>query len=94
MTDSFDIGDNKRFSITFTDIVGAAADPTAITAVITEPDGVVTTYVYGTDAELVKDSVGVYYVDWTFAKKGRHKIKISGTGAVVSAEQVEIWVRS
>lgn len=94
MTDSFDIGDRKRFSITFTDITAAPADPTIVTAFITEPDGVVTAYVYLTDAELVKDSTGVYHVDWTFAKAGRHKIKLSGEGSLVSAEQVEVWVRA
>lgn len=94
MTESIDIGDSKRFSIAFTDIANAAADPTAVTAVITEPDGIATTYVYGTDAELVKDGVGNYHVDFVFAKQGRHKIKLTGTGAINSAEYVEIWVRS
>lgn len=93
MTDSYDIGDSRRFSVAFTDINGAAADPSAIAFKMVEPDGTETSYVYGTDSELVKDSLGNYHVDWVFSKAGRHIIRFEGTGAVTAAEQDEVYVR-
>ena len=53
---------------------------------MTEPDATVTTYVNGTNAELVKDSTGKYHVDWTITQAGRHFWKVRGTGAIVQAE--------
>ena len=35
--------------------VGTVTDPTTVTLKMTEPDGTVTTYVNGTDAQNVKD---------------------------------------
>ena len=93
MTCSFDVGDSRRFSVAFTDINGTAADPSAITFKLVEPDGTETNYTYVTDAELVKDSTGVYHVDITFAQAGRHVIRFEGTGDVVSAEQSEVYIR-
>lgn len=94
MTDSYDIGDARDILVTFTDQNGVPADPTGITFKMREPDGTETTYVHGTDAEVVKESTGVYYVTWTYAKKGRHIARWNGTGVLISAEQDETWVRS
>jgi len=93
MTTSYDIGDGRRFTATYTDIDGAAADPTTVTVRIREPDGTVTAYVYGTDAEVVKSTTGVYYVDWTFNQTGRHQVRWEGAGDVTTAQQTEVYVR-
>jgi hypothetical protein len=93
MTTSYDIGDKKRFSAAFTDINDAAADPTTVTVRIREPDGTVTAYIYGTDVEVVKSAVGNYYVDVTFDQSGRHQVRWEGVGALVTAEQTEVYVR-
>lgn len=93
MTESYDIGDMQTLSIAFTDSAGTATDPTGITFKMREPDGTETNYVHGTDAQLVKDSVGNYHVDWLFSQSGRHVFKFSGTGAINTAEQQEIYIR-
>ena len=93
-TTVYDIGDLRRLQATFKNSAGAAADPTAITFFMREPDGVLTTYVYLTNAQLVKSATGIYYVDWTFAKAGRHGMRWEGTGALVSSEQSDFWARA
>ncbi len=40
-----------------------AADPTTVTCTVIAPDGTETTYTYGTDAQLLKDSTGHYHLD-------------------------------
>ncbi len=73
--------------------VGTLTDPTTVTFSITEPNGTQTTYVNGTDAEAVKDSTGVYYVDWTITQAGRHYWKWAGAGTVITAEEESFTVR-
>lgn len=91
-TKSFHIGDLRSLSVAFTDKLSAPFDPDTVTFKMTEPDGITTTFVYLTDAELVKDSVGNYHVDWTFAKSGRHFLRWEGTGALATAEPDEVYI--
>lgn len=93
-TAAYDIGDLRRLSVAFKDINGAAADPTTVTFRMRKPDGTVTTYVFGTDSELVKDSVGNYHVDWTFALAGRHVWRFEGSaGGPVTTEEQDAYTR-
>lgn len=89
---AYTLGTQVRLSATFT-VSGTATDPTAVTFKIREPDATVTTYVYGTDAELVKSSTGVYYVDYTTAAEGIHAWRMVGTGTVIAAEEQQFTVR-
>lgn len=84
----YDKGDNRRLSITFTDFNDTLADPTTVTAIITEPDGTVV------NPAVVNDGVGLYHADFTFTKQGRHLVRFEGTGAVVSAEQTDVYIRA
>ncbi len=86
-TESFNIGDKQRFDARFTDDQGVAKDPTDVVATLREPDGVVT------NLTAVNDAVGLFHVDLTFAKEGRHFLEIAGTGVVVSAEETEFYVK-
>ena len=92
-TPAYDVGDLRRLTVTFTDSAGSAGDPAAITFRLRAPDGTVTAYVYGTDAELVRTAAGVYYVDWTCAKPGRHAYRFEGVGTLTTAEGGEFYVR-
>lgn len=93
-TECYDIGDNRRFTVMFTDIDGAPADPTNIEAVIKQPDGVDVAYEFGVDTELAKDDVGIYHIDFTFTQLGRHKVRFEGTGNVTSAQQIDVYIRA
>jgi MarR-like DNA-binding transcriptional regulator SgrR of sgrS sRNA len=92
-TAAYDIGDTRRLQTTFKGIDGVNADPTTVTFELQKPDGTLTTYIYLTDAELVKSTTGIYYVDWPFTVSGRHKVHWNGTGAVATAEPTEIHIR-
>ena len=67
--------------------IGTVTDPTTVTFKMTEPDGTVTTYINGTHAQNVKDSIGVYHVDFTITQAGRHFWEFAGTGALVQLEE-------
>jgi hypothetical protein len=88
VTSAHHIGDLRRIAGQWT-VADVDTDPTTITFVMREPDGLETTYVHGTDAELVKDSVGNYHVDWPVAKEGRHFYTWIGTGTAAEAGQGE-----
>lgn len=60
---TYDIGDNVRCSAAFTDANSTAFDPDVVRFKLKPQGQSITTYVYGTDSELVKDSTGNYHVD-------------------------------
>jgi hypothetical protein len=56
---------------TFTNTAGAVQDPATVKLTVVTPDGVEATYVYGTDADMLKSSTGVYTCNLdTTAKRG------------------------
>ena len=89
---AYTVGTLVRLQATFT-VSGTVTDPTAVTFKLRDPIGTVTTYVYGTDAQLVKSATGVYYVDYTTAAEGLHAWRMTGTGTVVAAEEQQFRVR-
>ena len=55
-----------------------------------EPDGTVTTYVFGGSPDsIVKNSTGNFHVDWLLAQAGRHTYRWIGTGAAAEADTGE-----
>ena len=86
-------GNSPRFSVVFKDQNGAFVDPTTVTFKLESPAGVVSTYVYGTDAELQKDSVGHYHIDSAVNLPSDWFWRFSGTTAAASAsDQGSIFV--
>lgn len=92
-TPAYDIGDTRRLTATFTNLAGAATDPTTVTFKVKVPDGTITTYIYGTHAELAKSATGVYYVDYSITQAGRYSYRFEGTGTVATAENGEFYAR-
>lgn len=90
MTLAYDIGDRRRLTGTFRDITGALSNPSAIDMTIREPDGTMTNKVIG---DLANPSVGVFTYDFTITQAGRHVCKFDATAGVVSASELEFWVR-
>lgn len=87
---SYGIGNVVRVTGNFTDPFNSDADtdPGLVKAAIKNPSGNLTTYVYGTDAELVRSTTGVYYVDVYFDEVGTWHIRIySETTGIAAAEQ-------
>lgn len=85
----YDIGDLVRLRLTFTDIAGAATDPTTVTVVVTSPTGIVTTYL---DAVNDPAAVGAFYKDILPNEAGMWRYRGTGTGAVVAAGDSVFYV--
>lgn len=91
---AYKVGATVRCSGAFTNDAGAAVDPTTITFRARKPDGVVAVYVYGTDAQLVKDAVGAYHVDLPATLAGRWAYRFEGTGSAPSADEAQFSVEA
>jgi hypothetical protein len=87
MAQHFDKGDQVRVQTTFSDSDGTVSDPATVTFKFTIPAGTTTTYVYGTDAELVRLSEGIYYVDIDCATAGIYYWRMYSTGSAQAADE-------
>lgn len=91
---TYDLGDLVRVSAAFTDVaLGGAIDPDVVKLTIKEPDATVTTYVYGTDAELIKDSIGNYHADIDADQSGTWYYRWWSTGSGQAAAEKRFDVR-
>ena len=89
---NYDIGDLIRLTATFKDLDGNASDPTIITLSIKEPNGDVVDLTYGLDIFVVKQSTGIYYMDFAPAMEGLHYYRFAGTGTITAAEETSFYV--
>jgi hypothetical protein len=80
-------GDVRRVSGSFTNPAGMATDPTTISVRWRHHRGTETTWVYGTDTQVVRDSAGVFHADIPITVSGLYYYKFEGTGAVQAAEE-------
>jgi hypothetical protein len=89
---SYYAGTGVRVSAAFTDINGAAVDPTTVTLKYQSP-GVATTWTYGGAGSIVKDSIGNYHAILdTTALPGVWAYEWQGTGAVLAVSGVNFNV--
>jgi hypothetical protein len=81
-------GTTLRVPVAYSDSNGVDVDPTTVTFKLMAPDRTTTTYVYGTDAQVVKESVGDYYVDVVPTQAGRwwYQWLSTGTGTATATE--------
>lgn len=90
---SYDVGDLVRVSSTFTDATGTVADPAAVTASYRAPGGTETDLIYGVDAELVRDSAGVYHMDISAGEAGTWVYRFASTGSGQAAAEGSFFVQ-
>jgi hypothetical protein len=90
----YDVGDLVRCSATFTDQDDTAVDPTGIAFKVKTPAGVTTTYTYGTDAALVRDSTGNYHVDVSMTAAGLWPYRWASTGTGQAAAEGQLLVEA
>ena len=84
---AFDKGDLVRCTGTFTNSAGTVVDPTVVLFKVKSPAGTTTTYTYGTDVEVVRDSAGVYHVDVDGNAAGQWYYRVYSTGTGQAAEE-------
>lgn len=90
---TYDVGDQIKLTASFTNSSNVAADPTTVTVKTKSPAGTTTTYVYGTDNEVVKAGTGSYYILLTLSSAGMWYVRFAGTGAIVAAVEEAVGVR-
>lgn len=66
---------------------GVDVDPGTVQLIVKSPLGVTTTFLYGTDAELVKDSIGDYSLLYTPTSEGRYSYRFLATGSYAGANE-------
>ena len=85
-TSTHDVGDKPRVTCTFTDVdTSTKVDPNTVSVTVTDPTGTATTYVYGTDAEVIRDSAGVYHTDVLLNIEGRWTVRWFSSGSYEAA---------
>lgn len=82
----YDVGDTVRCTATFS-VAGTNTDPSTVTFKVKLPSGSITTYLYGTDVELVKSAVGIYYADVSATAAGGYAYRFSSTGTAKAAAE-------
>jgi len=89
----YDKGDLVRVEGAFKDDDEILTDPTIVRFKFTTPAGVMTTYVHGTDVQLVRDSTGQYHVDLTPTQSGDWHYSWECSGLVQAAEPWQFVVK-
>jgi hypothetical protein len=90
---AYDKGDLVRCTGTFaTD--GVNVDPTAVLFSVKAPSGTATSYTYGTDVQLVKSAVGIYYVNVSATESGIYQYRFYSTGTGQAAAEGQFRIRA
>lgn len=71
----------------FKNSAGALTDPTTITLRWRVAGGTETTWVYGTNNQIVRDSAGIFHADIPIVSRGLHYFRWVGTGTVAAASE-------
>jgi hypothetical protein len=75
------------------ELLGGALDPDTVNLTIRAPDGTITNYVYGTDAEIVRDDLGKYHADIDANQSGAWRYRWWSTGTGQASEERQFQVR-
>lgn len=87
----YQVGDAVRVNGEFRDQNNTLIDPPVLRFKFKKPDGTITTYVYGTDAQVVRVSTGIYFVlvdsntygDW------KYRWETEGAGGALDSKSAE-----
>jgi hypothetical protein len=90
---TYDKGDVVICDVTFTNESGVVGDPAVVLFSVMDPEGTLTTYTYGTDAALVKDSTGVYHLDLNADIEGMYRYRFYSTGSGKAASEGQFLVK-
>lgn len=93
MAGSYDKGDVVRCSVEFRNNSEVLSDPSVVTFKVKNPAGTVTTYVYGTDIAVVKDSTGMYHVDIEIDSVGIWYYRFIGSGTLKAASEAKFTIK-
>lgn len=89
----YNVGASRRPKATFTDIDGSLADPSTVVFKAIKPDETLVTYTYGVDPEVVRESLGVFYLDYLLDQKGLHVVNFIGSGTIQAVGVYACWAK-
>lgn len=93
MTLSYDKGDVLRVQGQYLDLNNVAVDPIVVKFSVKTPSGLITTYTYLTDAQLVRSAAGTYSVDVHLNESGTWFVRHFATGTGEAAAEKQYFVR-
>ena len=82
-------GQTYKFPATFRTAAGVLTDPTTVTFRIRDPAGTETAYVYGVGTDVVRASVGSFYVIRQLTTAGEWRCRAEGTGTVAAVDELD-----
>jgi hypothetical protein len=91
---TYDKGDEVRLRGEFTDIAGNHVDPTAVFVITVDPSENETTYTYGQDDELTRESEGIYNCLINADESGTWYYRFYSTGTRQGAGEHRFIIRS
>lgn len=87
------VGASLELRCSFTDDDSALTDPSSVVFTLRVPVGTLTTYTFGVDAELTRESTGVYVITIILSAGGLHHYRFVGTtGGNVAVDEGYIAV--
>jgi hypothetical protein len=89
---TYEMGQVVRATGTFKNAAGDIFDPSVVKFRVRTPAAVVTEYIYGQNADLVKDSTGIYHFDVVLGAAGQWKYRWISTGTGATAKVVTLDV--
>ena len=87
------IGAVARIDGTFKNYAGVLADPSALRLRVRSPSAVVTTYLFGTAAEVIKDAVGKYHANIVMTEAGNWTYRWEADAPNAGADEGRITVK-
>jgi hypothetical protein len=94
MDETVDIGDARGLQATIKDPAGAPVDPLTLVFEVGPQGGTPIAYTYGTDAEVVRDSEGVYHLDFLFPSAGVWAWRVQTTGPALAESRTVVVKKS
>ena len=90
----FDVGDVVRSRGVFRNTSNRAlVDPTDVYVQVEKPDGSITSYHYGIDLNVLRESIGSYTVDVPADQSGNWFVRFYSTGLGQAAQEERFGVR-
>lgn len=88
----YTLGEVVHMTLTVKNDSAQLIDPSALTFKLITPNGSMVTYVYLTNPQLVRDSLGTFHVDYktTIAGVFQYRFESTGTGEGAAEGQFEV----
>lgn len=91
MSNGYEVGAVVRIRAVFKDTAGNLVDPTTVALRVRPPGETVTLYVYGQNADLVRETLATYRFDVELSKGGEWKYRWISTGTGAASKMGSLY---